>query len=548
LRDSLEADPRALRSSAGEGERFRRELIMRRPSICCGHADGMGSRLAGNAGPEVLQRGLDRALCLNLADTALRLARQAGANYADIRIGRNVNESAFARENKFRGANYSIDSGFGVRVLMNGSWGFAGSYALTEAEIARMVALAVENARANARLQSAPIVIEDLPAIQQDWTMPVGADPFTVSMDVKAAHLLAINEAAMRNGADFCHAFLFLVREEKVFASTRGSVIFQSRQRVDANFSATAVNKQTGKFADRDSFAAPRAAGWDYVEACDLVGEAARAGAEVREKLAAKSVEPGSYDLVIDPTNLFLTIHETIGHSTELDRALGWEADFAGTSFVTPDKLDALQFGSPLMTVIADRSQEGGLATVAYDDDGAPTAGAEFPIVEDGVFRNYQMALGQAHHIGRNRSNACAYCDSPTAFPLQRMPNISLQPGKQPCALDDLIGGVERGVFVTGRGSWSIDQQRDNFQFTGQLFYAIENGRLGPMLRDVAYQGRTVPFWNSLDGLGDASTWHLGGSFSCGKGQPMQLAPVSHGAVPGLFRGVTVLNTEREEA
>jgi TldD protein len=520
---------------------------MRHRSICCSHADGSGSPFAGGTGTHLLQHGFDRALCLNLTDTALRLAWQAGAAYADIRLGRNVNESAMAREDKFRGANYGLEAGFGVRVLMNGSWGFAGSNTLTEAEIARMVALAVENAQANARLQDRAIVIEDLPVFQEDWVMPVKADPFAVSMDVKAAHLLAINEAAMKNGADFCYSYLHFVREEKFFASTRGSTIFQTRLRSNANFSATAVDKGTGKFTGRDSLSAPRAAGWDYIEACGLVAEAGRAGAEVREKLAAKSVEPGSYDLVIDPTNLYLTIHESIGHSTELDRALGWEADFAGTSFVTPDKLDSLQFGSPLMTVIADRSQEGGLATVAFDDDGARTAGMEFPIIENGVFRNYQMALGQAQYIGRDRSNGCAYCDSPTAFPIQRMPNISLQPNPQTCSLDDLIGGVERGIYIAGEGSWSIDQQRDNFQFTGQLFYEIRNGELGPMLRDVAYQGRTVAFWNSMDGLGDASTYHLGGSFRCGKGQPMQIAPVSHGAVPARFRGVTVLNTERAD-
>ena len=520
---------------------------MWRRSICRGHADGMGSDFAKDAGTRALQHGFDRAICLDLADTALRLARLGGADYADVRLGRNTNESAFAQDGKFRGANYSLEAGFGVRVLKNGSWGFAGSNTLTEAEIARMVTRAVENAEANARLQDRAIEIEELPAVQEDWTMPVVADPFAVSMDVKAAHLLAVNEAAIKNGADFCFAHLYFVREEKFFASTRGSTIFQTRLRCNPTFSATAIHKATGKFTSRDSLAAPRAAGWEYVEACDLVGEAARAGGEVREKLAAKSVEPGSYDLVIDPTNLFLTIHESIGHSTELDRALGWEADFAGTSFVTPDKLDRLQFGSPLMTVMADRSQEGGLATVAFDDDGARTAGAEFPIIENGIFRNYQMALGQAQYIGRDKSNACAYCDSPTAFPIQRMPNISLQPNPQSCSLDDLIGGVERGIYIAGAGSWSIDQQRDNFQFTGQVFHAIENGKLGPMLRDVAYQGRTVAFWNSMDGLGDASTYHLGGAFNCGKGQPMQIAPVSHGAAPARFRGVTVLNTERED-
>ncbi len=499
------------------------------------------------AAAQAQAEAFDRATCLDLADTALRLTRIAGAGYADMRVSRNQSEFLFAREDKLKLINFGLEVGFGIRVLMNGSWGFAGSSVLTEPEIERMVALAVENAQANALIQAVPIVIEDLPAFQQDWTMPVKTDPFTVATDVKAAHLLAINEAALKNGADFCNAMLHSVCEEKFFASTRGSAIFQTRVRVAPFFMATAVQKSSGKFARRDSLAAPRGAGWEYIESCDLVAEAARAGAEAREKLAAKPVEPGSYDLIIDPTNLFLTIHETIGHSTELDRALGWEADFAGTSFVTPDKLGTLQFGTPIMTVIGDRSQEGGLATVGFDDDGVRTAGQEFPIIERGIFKNYQMAMGQAQYIGREKSNGCAYCDSATAFPIQRMPNISLQPSPQASSLGDLIGGVDRGIYITGAGSWSIDQQRDNFQFSGQLFYEIRNGKLGSMLRDVAYQGRTVPFWNALDGLGDASTYFLGGTFTCGKGQPMQGAPVSHGAVPARLRGITVLNTERED-
>lgn len=494
-----------------------------------------------------LDAPFDREHCVELADTALRLARAAGASYADMRVGRNQSESLFAREMKLQNASYAAETGFGVRVLMNGSWGFAGSNLLSEAEIARMVALAVEMAQANALIQTQPIVIEALPEVHETWVMPVKTDPFGIATDVKAATLLSVADAVLSNGADFCFSVLHFVREEKFFASTGGSTIFQSRHRCMPYFRATAVDKTAGKFATRESLPPPRAGGWEYVESCGLVEDAVRAGAEVREKLGAKPVEPGIYDVVIAPDNLFLTIHETVGHSTELDRALGWEADFAGTSFVTPDKLGTLQFGSPLMTVLADRTQDGGLATIAFDDDGVRTSGAEFPIIENGIFKNYQMALGQAQYIGREKSNGCAYCDSPMAFPIQRMPNISLQPNPQATSLEDLFGGIERGVYIVGAGSWSIDQQRDNFQFSGQLFYEINNGKLGPMLRDVAYQGRTVQFWNSLDGLGDASTYFLGGTFSCGKGQPIQGAPVSHGAVPGRFRGVTVLNTERQD-
>ena len=489
---------------------------------------------------------LDRATWANLADTVLRRARLSRVEYADVRIGINESEFLFARESKLKAINSAIDAGVGVRVLINGSWGFAATNTISSGVVDRLVESAVENARATSLVQNTPIVLEDLPARQAEWAMPVGVDPFAVPTDVKAQHMLAINDAAMKAGAEFCTAMFQFVREHKFFASTRGSEIYQTRVRSYPFFRATAVDSEAGRFASRDSLAAPRAAGWDYVERCDLVGEATRAGTEVREKLYARPVEPGSYDVVIDPTNLFLTIHETIGHSTELDRALGWEADFAGTSFVTPDKLGSLQFGAPMMTVIGERSQAEGLATVAFDDDGVETAGLEFPIIQNGVFANYQMAMGQAQLIGRDGSNGCAYCARATDFPIQRMPNISLQPNPDSCTLDDLIGGVERGIYINGAGSWSIDQQRDNFQFSGQLFHEIRNGKLGPMLRDVAYQGRTVPFWNSLDGLGDQSTYFLGGTFTCGKGQPMQAAPVSHGAVPARLRNVTILNTERK--
>ncbi|MBP6603434.1 MAG: TldD/PmbA family protein, partial [Verrucomicrobiales bacterium] len=276
--------------------------------------------------------------------------------------------------------------------------------------------------------------------------------------------------------------------------------------------------------------------------------EAALAVEQAREKMAAPSVVAGKKDLVIAPSNLWLTIHETVGHPTELDRALGYEANFAGTSFCTPDKLDSLQYGSAIVNIFADRTAATGLATVAWDDDGVETAGKEFPIIKEGVFRNFQMALGQAALIGREGgSNGCAYSDSFDAFPIQRMPNISLQPGSDDTVTaESLIADVEDGIYIDGNGSWSIDQQRYNFQFTGQVFHRIRNGKLDGMFRDVAYQGNSVDFWNACDGLGGKSSYELGGAFNCGKGQPQQVAPVSHGAVPARFRQINVLNTAQE--
>ncbi|MBI1868926.1 MAG: TldD/PmbA family protein [Methylocystis sp.] len=490
---------------------------------------------------------LDQNLLLDLADMALSSAKSAGATYVDIRIGETRREFIEAREERLETFSERSARGFGLRVLVDGCWGFCGSSALDRASLTRAAAKAIDNANAVKPIQHEPIVLEQLASHEAQWIMPMRIDPFAAAPHEKARRLLEINAAALAAGADFCKSSFSFAKEERLFANSRGSRIFQSRTRVYPQFEATAIDRASGRFATRASLAPARGSGFEHIASCDLAGEAKRAADEARRKLHAKPATPGRKDLVIDPTNLWLTIHESVGHSTELDRALGWEANFAGTSFVKPDMLGKLRFGSELMTIVADRSQAGGLATIGFDDDGAPRQAADFKIVDKGAFCNYQMALGQAHLIGAPRSNGCAYADSPTSFPIQRMPNISLAPNPEPCSLQDLIAGVEDGLYIVGAGSWSIDQQRDNFQFGGQLFFEIKNGRLGEMVRDAAYQGRTAAFWNALDGLGDASTYHLGGAFTCGKGEPMQLAPVSHGAPAARFRGVAALNTERRD-
>ncbi|MBM3563242.1 MAG: TldD/PmbA family protein [Alphaproteobacteria bacterium] len=486
---------------------------------------------------------LDRGLLYDLADIALTAAQQNGANYADLRIGETRREYAFAKDDRLENFDERESQGFGLRVLLDGCWGFYGARRLDPHSLRDGVERALENARAVKPIQLQPIELERLPVHEAEWIMPMGVDPFDVPASKKADLLLSIIASARDHGADFCTASLSAVCEERFFANSLGSRIHQTRTRVAPSFQAAAVDRAKGRFATRDCLTPARGAGWEYVVGAGLIEEAARAGAEARAKLDAKTVTGGDYDIVIDPTNLWLTIHETVGHSTELDRVLGWEANFAGTSFVKPHMLDELRFGSELMTIVADRAQPGALATIGYDDDGAAAKAAEFAIVERGVFKNFQMALGQAHFIGLSHSNGCAYADSPTAFPIQRMPNISLKPNPQKCSFNDLISDVKNGIYVVGAGSWSIDQQRDNFQFGGQLFYEIKNGRLGDLLRDGAYQGRTTQFWNSLAGLCDASAYHLDGTFTCGKAEPVQLAPVSHGSPPALFRNVRVLNT-----
>jgi len=486
---------------------------------------------------------LDRAQLDDLASRALEAAKCGGASYADIRLGETLREYSYAKDDRLEHFDERSTRGFGLRVLLDGSWGFYGARRLDAASVSEGVARALENARAVRPIQGNPIALEQLPAHEAEWIMPMGVDPFTIPTRDKADLLLAISTAARDNGADFCSASLSIAREERLFANSFGARIWQTRTRIHPSFTATAIDRAAGRMAARDSLTPARGAGWEYVTGAGLLEEAALAGRQAREKLGARPIVAGDYDLIIDPTNLWLTIHETVGHSTELDRVLGWEANFAGTSFVKPDMLGNLRFGSELMTIVADRSQPGALSTIGFDDDGAPAQSAEFKIVDRGVFANFQMALGQAHYIGLSASNGCAYADSPTSFPIQRMPNISLAPNPEKCSLDDLVSGIENGIYVVGAGSWSIDQQRDNFQFGGQLFYEIKNGKMGEMLRDVAYQGRTIPFWNSLDGLGDATTYHLDGTFTCGKAEPVQVAPVSHGAPLARFRKVRVLNT-----
>ena len=483
-----------------------------------------------------------------LADAVLARATSLGASFADLHLMQTDSESLFVREEMVQGVNAGSSLGCSVRVLVDGAWGFAASGEITEARLLALVESAVAIAKGQGGWRARPIEIETLPAFTGTWELPIAIDPFTVPLEEKVERLLDINRAAMEKGASYCNSHVSAVRERKWLANTFGTRIEQSRVRIHPSFSVTVVDPKKGEFATRSSLRPPRAAGWEHLTGWDAAAESALAVEQAKEKMAAPSVTAGKYDLVIAPSNLWLTIHETVGHPTELDRALGYEANFAGTSFCTPDKLDSLQYGSGIVNLHADRTAVGGLSTVMWDDDGVKTLGKEFPIVKDGVFRNFQMALGQAALIGREGgSNGCAYADSFDAFPIQRMPNISLQPGPdKTIKADNLIADVENGIYIEGNGSWSIDQQRYNFQFTGQVFHRIRDGKLDGMFRDVAYQGNSVDFWKACDGLGGEPSYELGGAMNCGKGQPQQVAPVSHGAVPARFRQIKVLNTTTE--
>ncbi|MFN2613721.1 MAG: TldD/PmbA family protein [Actinomycetota bacterium] len=483
-----------------------------------------------------------------LADAALSRAKELGATYADFRFERLRGQRIMTRDRELQTLVTSDELGYSVRVIAGGSWGFASSIDVSPGAAADAAARAVEVARALAALNSEPIELAEEPAHTDTHVSSYDVDPFEVPDAEKIDHLLSLNDALLSSGkVDRASSHLFLIKENKFLASLSGSRITQQRVRVEGDVTAVRIDKSSGAFETMGVAAPPAGRGWEYFTTVwPFRRDVEELPDLLEEKMSSPSVEPRPYDLVIDPTNLWLTIHESIGHSTELDRVLGYEANYAGTSFATLDKLNELRFGSPVMNVTGDRVVEHGLSTVGYDDEGV--AAQRWDIIKDGTLVGYQLNRQMALKQGFGRSNGCAFADSPHHVPLQRMPNVSLQPSTKNITLDDLIGGVEDGIYIVGDKSWSIDMQRYNFQFTGQKFFRIRSGKLDGQLKDVAYQSNTTDFWNAMEAVGGPATYVLGGAFNCGKGQPGQIAPVTHGCPPALFRNVNVLNTSQEGA
>ena len=491
-----------------------------------------------------------------LAAVALDAARAAGASYADVRFNRNRTQSLFTREQRVQGLIDNETQGFGIRAIVNGAWGFAASRDVTRDEVGRVARQAALQARANSLTIVRPVVLAPVAATPSGtWRTPIEIDPFSVAVEDKVGVLLAANAAALAGGARFVNSSMFFLREEKTFASTDGSFIVQTIYRTQPSMTMTAVASDGSDFQTRQSNEiAPMGRGYEHVRDAHLVENAPRWAAEAVQKLSAKPVDVGRYDLVLHPSHLWLTIHESVAHPTELDRALGYEANYAGTSFVAPpaDMLGKFKFGSPLMTIRGDRSQAGSLSAVGWDDEGVKPE--SFDIIKDGIFVDYQTTREQAPYLadyykksGRPmRSHGCSYGQTWADVQFQRMPNVSLLPGAKEQSWDDLIAATDRGIAIIGDGSFSIDQQRYNAQFGGQLFHEIRGGKIVGMLKDVAYQMRTPEFWGSLDMIGGPKSYALGGAFNDGKGQPAQSNAVSHGCVPSRFRNVNVINTGRK--
>ncbi|NJQ02086.1 TldD/PmbA family protein [Streptomyces zingiberis] len=489
-----------------------------------------------------------------LADAALARARSLGAEHADFRLERVRSASWRLRDARPAGSSDTTDLGYAVRVVHGGAWGFASGVELTPDGAAAVASRAVALARLSAQVIRASgsgerVELATEPVYRDTtWVSSYAVDPFTVA-DAEKAGLLAEWSARLLAAPGVAHAdaSLLTVRENKFYADTAGTTTTQQRVRLHPELTAVAVDAESGEFDSMRTTAPPVGRGWEYLTGSggwDWDAELAEIPALLAEKMRAPGVEPGRYDLVVDPTNLWLTIHESVGHATELDRALGYEAAYAGTSFATFDQLGRLRYGSELMNVTGDRTAEHGLATTGWDDEGV--AAQSWDLVRDGRLVGYQLDRRIARLTGFERSNGCAYADSPGHVPVQRMANVSLRPAPDGPSTEELISGVERGIYVVGDRSWSIDMQRYNFQFTGQRFFRIEHGRLAGQLRDVAYQATTTDFWGSLKAVGGPETYLLCGAFNCGKAQPGQVAAVSHGCPSALFEQVNILNTTQE--
>lgn len=482
-----------------------------------------------------------------LADAALTRAKELGVSHADVRVEKLRSSYRRLRDLKLASTSDATDLGISVRVIHDGAWGFAAGSALTPESARDLAEKAVALAKVSRPLAATPVEQADEPVYaDQTWVSAYDINPYDVPEDERIARVEALSRALLdAEGVSHVEAHLHWEQENKFYADLAGTSTTQQRVRFFPTFEAIHVG-DAGFFSMR-SVAPPVGRGWEYLsrnQGWDFDAEIAQMPLWLAEHVAAPSCEPGRYDLVIEPTNLWLTIHESVAHGTELDRALGYEAAYAGSSFATYDQLGSLMYGSECMNVTGDRTTEHGLATVAYDDEGV--AAQEFDIIKNGVLVGYQLNRQMAQEKGLGRSNGCAYADSAGHIPMQRMPNVSLAADPDGPDTAGLIERVEDGIYVVGDNSWSIDMQRYNFQFTGQRFYKIKNGQLAGQVRDLAYQATTTEFWGSMEAVGGPQTWLLAGAINCGKGQPDQVAPVSHGSPSALFRHVNVLSTLTE--
>lgn len=472
-----------------------------------------------------------------LAQQGLNTATMLGAEYADVRFVRSRRQIIGAEDERISGLNDSSDLGFGVRVLVGGAWGFASSGDVSTESVDRVAAEAVAIAQASRLVMGQPVELVPEPAAQTCFKTPIQIDPFLVPISEKTGLLIEINQALLAHeGIKKANGWIILKRFERGLATSDGSWLVSDVVTSAAGFQATAVGN--GDARSRSYVPPHLTAGWENVDAKDLLANVPRVAEQAVEHLKAPECPEGLLDLVLDPMHLSLTMHESVGHPTELDRALGMEESLAGRSFATPEKLNNLQYAAPIVNFLADGNLEHGLATQGFDDDGV--AAQTWHIIKDGRFVSYGTSREVAGAVGFSRSTGSCRADHWSHTPIVRIPNLSLMPGKEPCTPDDLIAGVDDGIYIEGRGSFSIDQMRYNFQFGGDGFWRIQNGKKAGMLKNVTYQAITTDFWNACDGLSDERFWQPNGVMNCGKGDPMQISQMTHGAPYARFRRIKV--------
>jgi len=473
----------------------------------------------------------------DLAYLALETARLRGAQYADVRLVRYRRQNLNAEDDRIANVADSDDCGLGVRVLVDGVWGFAGTADLTREGVQRCAAEAVEISHASAAAAANRVSLVPEPPAQIHFRSNYQIDPFNVPVSEKVGLLLQINERLRRHsGIRKAESFMTLRKDEKLLVSSEGSEMTSEVVTTAAGYRATAVGENDAR--SRSYMPPPLTKGYENINAEDLLANTDRVAEQAIEHLHAPECPAMVTDLILDPHNLSLTIHESVGHATELDRALGYEESLAGRSFATPDKLRNLRYGSEIVSFVADNTLEGGLATHGFDDDGVP--GQRWHIVEDGLFVGYSTGREVAGLIGLERSTGGCRADHWSSVPIVRIPNLSLMPGREPLTLEELISDTDDGIYIEGRGSFSIDQMRCNFQFGGDAFWRIKNGKLVGMLKNVTYQSMTTDFWGSCDAVCDERFWVMDGVLNCGKGDPMQISQMTHGAAPARFRRIRV--------
>ncbi len=473
-----------------------------------------------------------------LTDRVLNLAQTKGASYADIRIIDLEIQRIVVKNGIVEGISLDTSQGFGVRVIADGAWGFASSFRLEPGEVDKTTALAVQIAKASALVRGEQIDLGPAEIHTDTYRTPAEIDPFQVSLEDKIDLLLSCDEAMRKTkGVAVAEGNMLFLRERQTFASTEGSFIEQEIIETGAGLEATAVSEdEVQKRSYPNTFGRHQGtAGYEFMERYDLLGNAQRLGEEAVALLSARQCPSKVTTLILGPTQLALQVHESCGHPTELDRVLGTEASYAGTSFLTPEKLGTFRYGSEIVNITADATLPGGLGTFGYDDEGVPARRAY--LVKDGIFVGYLTSRETASGFGQ-RSNGTMRADGWSSIPLIRMTNINLEPGEW--ELDDLIADTDEGIYMEMNKSWSIDDKRLNFQFGTEIAYEIKNGKWGDLLKNATYAGMTPQFWGSCDAICSEKYWDIWGTPNCGKGQPQQVAHVGHGARIARFRNIQV--------